>query len=363
MLKKLRTKSGFTIVEVMVAFVIFAIMAGMVSVILNSTMQAKQNNTQLEEDIDAQKQAYYLKTQGIDNEAYNKAIADGNYSGVVSLGFEKQNGSSSSSVADVDINYVAVDPHVPASGEAADSVELEYYVAKGGNDKWMSEQNNSTAQVNENGEIMGNLNASIYGSNGIGSVTIGIEPRLHNGDTIYLVYMSASQKSDYFAVNKPFAQLRVKFPSKIVSYGCINNTGNGDIIDSAANTSRSYVDVNVPGDKSTIRVSGNGDTKTLFNLTSEGNAAAFWVKLETPLTDEEISDPTKIFGNSGTTDVTTGYNGDINLVTFYPYTVDDDPATTDVNECMTYVNVFAAKDDPVADPTPPAGSDEATNES
>ena len=61
--------------------------------------------------------------------------------------------------------------------------------------------------------------------------------------------------------------------------------------------------------------------------------------------------------------MTTGYNGDINLVTFYPYTVDDDPATTDVNECMTYVNVFAAKDDPVADPTPPAGSDEATNES
>ena len=56
MLKKLRSRRGFTIVEVMVAFVIFAIMAGMVGTILSTTMRAKQENIDVEEEIAAQKQ-------------------------------------------------------------------------------------------------------------------------------------------------------------------------------------------------------------------------------------------------------------------------------------------------------------------
>ena len=51
MLKKLRSRRGFTIVEVMVAFVIFAIMAGMVGTILSTTMRAKQENIDVEEEI------------------------------------------------------------------------------------------------------------------------------------------------------------------------------------------------------------------------------------------------------------------------------------------------------------------------
>ncbi len=58
-MKKFHTKHGFTIVEVLVAFVIFAIMASMVSAILSTTMRAKQQNIELEEDIQGQQVAYY----------------------------------------------------------------------------------------------------------------------------------------------------------------------------------------------------------------------------------------------------------------------------------------------------------------
>ena len=57
MLKKLRSRRGFTIVEVMVAFVIFAIMAGMVGTILSTTMRAKQENIDVEVEIADQTQA------------------------------------------------------------------------------------------------------------------------------------------------------------------------------------------------------------------------------------------------------------------------------------------------------------------
>ena len=50
-MKKLLKKRGFTIVEVLVAFVIFAIMAGMVSMILAQVNVARQQNTDTAEEI------------------------------------------------------------------------------------------------------------------------------------------------------------------------------------------------------------------------------------------------------------------------------------------------------------------------
>ena len=49
-MKKILSKRGFSIVEVLVAFVIFAIMAGMVSVIVAQTSFARQQNTDIQEE-------------------------------------------------------------------------------------------------------------------------------------------------------------------------------------------------------------------------------------------------------------------------------------------------------------------------
>lgn len=107
MLKKLRSRRGFTIVEVMVAFVIFAIMAGMVGTILSTTMRAKQENIDVEEEIAAQKQAYYQKQQPMSKDDYTSKSADAsNYTGTVSLDFQKASGSA----GNVSVQYVAADP-------------------------------------------------------------------------------------------------------------------------------------------------------------------------------------------------------------------------------------------------------------
>ena len=65
MLKKFLSRRGFTIVEVLVAFVIFSIMAAMIAMILNTTVRTKQENIVLEDEISSQKEKYYLDTQGM----------------------------------------------------------------------------------------------------------------------------------------------------------------------------------------------------------------------------------------------------------------------------------------------------------
>ena len=51
MFKKILSRRGFTIVEVLVAFVIFSIMAAMIAMILNTTMRTRQGNIDLENEI------------------------------------------------------------------------------------------------------------------------------------------------------------------------------------------------------------------------------------------------------------------------------------------------------------------------
>ena len=71
-MKRIISKHGFTIVEVMVAFVIFAIMAAMVSMILAQVNNARRQNADIQDEIEVQKSVYYLKDQDKKYDAKDK---------------------------------------------------------------------------------------------------------------------------------------------------------------------------------------------------------------------------------------------------------------------------------------------------
>ena len=343
MLKKLSSRRGFTIVEVMVAFVIFAIMAGMVGTILSTTMRAKQENIDVEEEIAAQKQAYYQKQQPMSKDDYTSKSADAsNYTGTVSLDFQKASGSA----GNVSVQYVAADP----TG-TDDSLELEYYIGQYGNDSWKAAKTDPEKVKQGEDSVLGGLNCGIYGSNGIMTVKIGIDSREVNGKTRYYVCLYPEDSGYMNNEMDTFAQLRIKFPSEITSWGYINQNnghegvaGGGDL---SGDSLKARIDI--PSDKTTIRVVGDGQGSSIFQLTT--GKPVCWIELASPLTDEQLNDMTKLFGTSGkattSTETVTSLTtkNQVKVTTFQRYTMDDKDSNGNAI-VKTYINVFAATEKP-----------------
>ena len=336
MLKKISRKRGFTLVEVLVAFVIFAIMAAMVGVILQSTMRVKQQNLDDAAAIEAQKQAYYQKNQPISKDDYD-ALKSTNRNDDVEF---KIGGT------DYSIDYVAADPFT-----GNQTFELQYYIGEKGNEPWNA-AGDGAGDGGQGSDVLGGLNCGLYGSNGIESITVSMAKR-NDVANRYYVFMSVSDNEQTESVLKPFQSLIISFPYPIVSYGYVN-MGNGQDCSSEHRS----IDISKTADGRSLRLSGNGSSLSIFNLAGGGTKSPFWVEFSKELTTEQLKDMTKVFGNSGLNDVTqvqkeisfttqSWFNCDLSTplycTTFYPYKYkikDEDGKDTDETDIR--VNVFAA---------------------
>ncbi len=345
MLKKLSKKRGFTIVEVLVAFVVFAIMAAMVSSILQTTMKVKQENLANAAAIEAQKQAYYQQAQPISKDNYTALkTAGANYSDDLDL---KLGGT------DYPIGFVAADP----TG-SKENFELEYYIGQSGNEPWIGSTEDSDGNGNGS-DVFGDLNYKIYGSKGIGSITISMLPRT-DGANRYNVFIGLTDNNTVDSAQKPFQTLRITFPYEIVNYGCVYYNNGAD------DAYTGVVEITKSADGKTMRLSGDGSSQSIFNL-SGSQRSPFWVELASPLTTEQLQDMTKIFGDSGKTTVTkdnsatTAYSSADNYdatsvlyrTTFYQYV---DPNATGTGDEPNYINIYAAipEETPTTPTTPEA---------
>ena len=271
---------------------------------------------------------------------YKTLSSDANaHQGNVNLNFYTPNGSSK----DLSVKYVAAEVN-----SEAEVFELEYYVGQEGNEAWKKTDSDDSADDGGSGSVLRGLDAGIYGSPGIETVTVAVEQK-NSEPNRYYVYVNVAAGDNAQDELANFSQIRIKFPYTIVKYGYVNSNGmdNND-----GNKYNSTVDLAISGDLQTVRISGDGNDKSIFNLSSQ--KAACWIELSSPLSSEQLSDVTKIFGDSGensvyrdtASSVTTGHT--LHRVKFNHY-------KSPKNEGKEYVNVFAAVENEEETSTEEAG--------
>lgn len=213
MLKKLRSRRGFTIVEVMVAFVIFAIMAAMVSAILQQTMLAKQENTDLEDEIKNQENVYYRSKQ-VKNGEYDSSDQH-----TVTMDFVDKTGNS---VVTIPLDYSIGDPN---PDDADNQITLNYIQ---GDLNYSTEPNKANPENPGNtgedgGSVHSRLNSYIYGSSDISSISmymVKAPDSESSGKNRYYISLQVNASALMTDFYKSFAKINFDLPSGVSVVSC-----------------------------------------------------------------------------------------------------------------------------------------------
>lgn len=333
MFKKILSRRGFTIVEVLVAFVIFSIMAAMIAMILNTTMRTRQGNIDLENEIAQQKEKYYLNTQNTDYTAKD---------GTIQLNFTDGAGN-------VSVDYSVGNPNADTDDN---NIELDYYI---GNVNYNAVDDNGKKGDKTSGSVLERLDSRIYGTSGIEDIYIkvkdlGAVEGGHRYEFDVLPVSSTLNGSQY----EFHAQFKMLFPCSIVDYGYIHHISKQPI-----DKSEGYnYNFSLATPSSSVLCIGSKMSKdtSIFSDT-DTDYKKLWVTLSSEI---DITDLNKIFGTSGT-DQTTNKSGDIYHFEPYIEKVEvgkegphDDPGT------IKHVNIFGAF--PKAETPVTPSTDEATGE-
>lgn len=322
-MKKLRSKRGFTIIETLVAFVIFAIMAGMVSMILAQVNQVRQQNTDIKEEIENQKEVYYLKDQKYEYKAADKK-------GEISLNF---NGLSNP----VKVDYNIGDPNAE---DDPNLIALQYFVGnvtyKMGNGK----KDDNDEDGNTPGSVTNRLDTRVYGTSGVNQVTAKITRDTSYTGTGYRYFMKSMASYTGIDEQKWFAQYRFIFPSVILDYGYTQQSDSPASLNSRFDPSTFQFEVYSPYNR-TLRISSK-QTSTETNPPAVASKYLYYyVVLSEPLENIDADlDLNKIFGYTSS-DQTSTKNAS-GSYRFEPYTETIKDEETGAQSTATYPNIFGA---------------------
>lgn len=314
MLKKYLSRRGFTIVEVLVAFVIFSIMAAMIAVILNTTLIARQENIDLENEIAEQKSKYYLNTQDMTYSTKD---------GTIQLQFDGG--------GDIDIDYSIGNPNEETDDN---KVELDYYIGDVDYDA-MYKDNNGKNGDDGVGSVMSRLDSRIYGTSGIDEIYIKAKDlgAVSNGYRYEFDVMPVSTSlvgSQY----EFHAQFKMVFPCTIVDYGYIHHISQQPI-----NKEEGFsYNINLATPISDTLCIGSRMSKD-DSMFKEASYKKIWVTLSSKI---DVDDLNKIFGTSGS-DQTTNKEGDYYLFTPYIEKVEQgEEGSHDDAGTIKHINIFGA---------------------
>lgn len=321
-MRKIISKRGFTIVEVLVAFVIFAIMAGMVSMILAQTNVARQNNNDIMEEIENQKEVYYLKD-------HEKKYDSSEKSGDLTFNFD--------GLSPLSIGYNIGDPNADTDENV---LALEYFV---GDVKYDSLKNqhkdNKNDAGNSVGSVLSRLDSRVYGSTGVKDITFKISKDESYTGTGYRYFLQSFAIFTGLEQQKWFAQYRIIFPSVILDYGYTDQNGSNANIKSRFETSTLPFEVYSPYNR-TLMISSKQSSSESSPPVISGKYLYYYVTLSEPLENIDASlDMNKIFGYSDTKQTSTKTESGSYVFNPYQETITDEDGNTST---VSYPNVFGA---------------------
>ena len=328
----------------MVAFVIFAIMAAMVSTILQQTLLAKQENTDLENEIAVQQNNYYR----------SKQLKDGEYDSSdkhsMSMEFVDKTGAP---VSTIPLDFSIGDPN--ADG-ADNKISLNYIQGNVTYAPKAPTKPDNTTPGADGGSVHSRLTSTIYGSSDISYVSlymIKAPADRSDGKNRYFIAMQAGASAYISDFYKSYAKINITFPSgiKVLGTGKISakKTASTDnpFEFNAGTSPKAGFEVTMPTDSS-IRIAStiHKDDSAGSILDVDFGEFGFYVDLSSTLDSYKNNDAgdtydlNKMFGYSD--DAKTSNKNSYNYYVFKPYVGKTyDSKGNVVEEKGTYPNVFA----------------------
>lgn len=325
-LRKLRSKRGFTIVEVLVAFVIFAIMAAMVAMIINQTNRAKADNYRFSEEIEAQKEQYYLKD-------HKKEYKSADKEGTLTFNFE---GSSP-----LNIDYSVGDPNAEDDDNL---LALEYFIGNVDYEGGGSTPSPGGDDNNGPGSVTTRLDTRIYGSNGIDYILLKLKRDTSYTGTGYRYAIGTLAVYSGLDEQQWYAQYRLIFPSKILDYGYTNQDENQTSYSSRLQANSYNFEVYSPYSR-TLRIASKQTSSETTPAVINNGYVYYYVVLEEQLESVDAGlDCNKIFGYSDTAQTPT-FSGTSYKFTPYVETITDKSGNTTIENHINIFGAFPAKED------------------
>lgn len=210
-MKRLFSKrSGFTLVEIIIAFAIFAIMASMIVQVMNLMVRRKVRNKQFEDSLSTQEQQFIARPKDM---SYTATEADGQ----LTLLFKDKTGSDLT-VEPIDYQLKNWDADNYKNGINYFTGDYEYDIDLAGSEHFGEEDdpNSETDPMDVGGSTqMSRFDTRITGTKGILTITIEMQQVSSNtisvavaidDSSVATVNKSHSQVSIFFAENKSKGQ-------------------------------------------------------------------------------------------------------------------------------------------------------------
>lgn len=167
-------RSGFTLVEILIAFAIFSIMASMVVQILNLMVRRKIANQRYEEKLTVQEQSFIARGKNYDYDASKKEAEP------LSLQFKDKNGVDIGMNMDYQLKNWDVDDENPDGTRSGINYLVGNVKYDGANGEVISDGDENTSDPDDSAALGGSSQMSrfdtrITGTSGINSVQINVD--------------------------------------------------------------------------------------------------------------------------------------------------------------------------------------------